>query len=297
MARFTRFMLGGIFGTALGLLFAPKTGKEMRRMLMGGRRRALPPAAESPRPAPMTAPPENLEERIEKTREQVEAEIEQSIIIMPAALETPETVEEEMVAETETVGEEMTAAAEVTAEVEVEIEVDVELEAEPVAEELEAEPVAEELEAEPVAEELEAEPVAEELEAAAEVAVEEAAAEEAVGEEPSGVEEEAGEETNGFAALKIPVAGEPRVEETEPAVDPGESDTGPAPTQLDRDEMRRRIEETRARLKAKAFDSMVDGETMIAKGEDIKPAEGEPPDPGIDSETEDRIDQMLEEED
>ncbi|GBE57654.1 hypothetical protein BMS3Abin01_00575 [bacterium BMS3Abin01] len=194
------------------------------------------------------------------------------------------------------------------------------MEAEPVAEELEAEPVAEEMEAEemeaePVAEEMEAEPVAEEMEAAAEVAVEEAAAEEAVeeaaaeeaveeaaaeeavGEEPSGVEEEAGEETNGFAALKIPVAGEPRVEETEPAVDPGESDTGPAPTQLDRDEMRRRIEETRARLKAKAFDSMVDGETMIAKGEDIKPAEGEPPDPGIDSETEDRIDQMLEEED
>ena len=61
--------------------------------------------------------------------------------------------------------------------------------------------------------------------------------------------------------------------------------------------MRRRIEETRARLKAKAFDSMVEGETMISKGEDIKPAEGESSDLDIDSEIEDRIDQLLEEED
>lgn len=174
MARFSRFVLGGIIGAGLALMFAPKSGRELRRMLMGEGRPALPPPAEEMAPPPSPpAPPVDLQARIEETRHRIETELEDTLA--PAAVEaTAEEAEEEGQAEAEV------------------------------------------------------------------------------------------EEAPGF----------------------------------DQEEMRRRIDETRARLKAKAFDAMMSGETFIpteAEGREAKDEEA--PQPGLEKEVEEKIDESFKEED
>jgi len=170
----------------------------------------------------------------------------------------------------------------------VEPEATVEAEAAPTEPEIAEEVLAPEviLEEEAVAPKAE-EPVAE-TEAAA------PAVEEPVLEAEKTVTESA--EADEFEALKTPIEGEPSLEEQAPAEEPTEPAAGgPAPSQIDRDEMRRRIDETRARLKAKAFDAMISGESyQETEGEELmqRPEEG-----GLDKELENQIDQSLKEQD
>lgn len=240
MARFSKFMLGGLFGAAVGMLFAPKSGRELRQSLMGGNPPALPPTEpESPVEAhdieaQATAvmepePAVYLEERVEESRREVEAELSKTV---------PDV-----------------------AEVEAEI--------------------------------------------AAEAAVEEAAEEEAEDEAEAGPEEAAAEEAEDEAEAGEPDT-EPAVEVDEKlvALDAGDSEEVSPIDQsdairpaVDRDVMRQRIEETRSRLKAKAFDSMVEGETLIATGDEGVSMGDNGGDPGLDDETDEMIDQLLEEED
>lgn len=226
MAKFSKFFLGGLFGAALGMLLAPKSGRELRQSLIGGKPPALPPTSPETttgEPAPgMTTTammePEtavDLEERLEESRRQVEAELSQAI---PAP---PETA------------------------VEPEVKTAVEEEVEEAAED-----------------ETEAGP------------------EPAVAEPETGVEE------------KIEALDSGGGEEV-PPVDQSDAIRPP----VDRDEMRQRIEETRSRLKAKAFDSMVEGETLLATGDDTTPISDPGEDSGLDEDTDEIIDQLLEEED
>lgn len=233
MARFSRFVLGGIIGAGLALMFAPKSGRELRRMLMGEGRPALPPPAEEMAPPPSPpAPPVDLQARIEETRHRIETELEDTLA--PAAGEaTAEEAEEERQAEAE-------------------------------VEEAQAEPEVEEAEVE------EAAPAA-----AAPLAEEE------------------------FADLKAPATGEPTLGEAPPETAAAETaPAGPEPPGFDQEEMRRRIDETRARLKAKAFDAMMSGETFIpteAEGREAKDEEA--PQPGLEKEVEEKIDESFKEED
>ena len=66
---------------------------------------------------------------------------------------------------------------------------------------------------------------------------------------------------------------------------------------IDQAEMRRRIEETRARLKAKAFDAMMSGEAaLLSRDSGDKPVP-KSEDHGLDAETDSAIDQSLSQED
>jgi hypothetical protein len=134
----------------------------------------------------------------------------------------------------------------------------------------------------------------EEVEEIAAVAVEETpaeavAAEEPVDEEPV-VEEpvaDAAADASAAAGLVAEVAGEPLIQQ-----EPAEREGGA----VNQAEMRRRIEETRARLKAKAFDAMMSGESAllsrdsgdkpVPKGDDVK----------LDGELESTIDESLSQE-
>lgn len=225
MAKFSRLFLGGILGAGLALLLAPKTGRELRSMLMGRMRPALPPAAEKFPPVPEEAPAADLQARIEETRRQVEAQL--------ARIAPPEEA---------------------------------------------AEAVEEAVEAE-----------AEEVETQTEVEMKE--------------EEVAAEEAEEFSTLKTPAAGEPTLEEP-PVAAAGEeaeeaaAETEPArpePSRFDQVEMRRRIDETRARLKAKAFDAMVGGETFI-ETEEKKGKQGEETEPSVDYGLEEEVERQLDEE-
>lgn len=183
MVKFSRFLLGGLVGAALGVLLAPKSGRELRQSLMGGTPELPPPAPESttePAGAVEPDPAVNLEARLEESRRQVEDELAQAI---PAEPDTEEELEE--IEALDSGGDEVT-----------------------------------------------------------------------------------------------PV---------------NEADL--AKTQVDKDEMRKRIEETRSRLKAKAFDSMVEGETLMATGDDSVPTGDAAEDPELDQETDEMIDELLEEED
>ena len=145
---------------------------------------------------------------------------------------------------------------------------------------------------EPVAETAEAEEAVAEY-AAAEVAVEETTAEEPVAEAVA--EPEFGEEYVAGIAEPIveepvaeePVAEEPLAEEPlaeEPADEPEPAREGGS---IDQAEMRRRIEETRARLKAKAFDAMMSGESALLRNDSgekpVPRGEGADLEPEIDS--------------
>jgi len=105
-------------------------------------------------------------------------------------------------------------------------------------------------------------------------------------------------ESDEFADLRTPVEGEPTTAESETTETVTVTDAGPAPSQMDRDEMRRRIDETRARLKAKAFDALVSGETFIEpETEEGGHKKKEAAEVDIDSEIGDQIDRSLREED
>jgi hypothetical protein len=140
---------------------------------------------------------------------------------------------------------------------------------EPVSEEPAAEPVvAEEAAVEVVAEAQTPEPVADET---VDEVIEAPVADEAVADEPVGEE---------------PVVEEPAVDE------PAAREGGP----IDQAEMRRRIEETRARLKAKAFDAMMSGESaLLSRDSGAKPVPtGD--DVKLDGELESTIDESLSQE-
>jgi len=212
---------------------------------------------------------EDLRPRIEETRAAVETDIAQPFA--PVAAE--EAVVEEVVAE-EAVAEEPTAE-------------------EAVVEEVAAE--------EAVVEEAVVEEVAAEEAVVEETVVEEAPVREAaaglVADMTSGSGAAVAEEEPAEAAEEIEAAvvEEPVAEAVEEPVAADEAATREDGT-IDQAEMRRRIEETRARLKAKAFDAMMSGESAllsrdsgekpVPKGDDVK----------LDGELESTIDESLSQE-
>jgi hypothetical protein len=291
MKRLMKILLGLSIGAALALLFAPKSGRKLREQLIGGATGRLLPAAPVEFPEPqgerlwdagaataVAEPPvvepviveeatsEDLRVRIEETRAAVESDIAHPFA--PVVVEEP--VAEEPVAE---VVEEPVVEEPVVEEPVVE---------EPVAEVVE-EPVVEEPEAEVAEEAVAEEPVAE--------VVEEPVVEEPVVEEPEAeVVEEPEAEVVEEPVVEAAVVEEPVVEE--PADESAAREGGT----IDQAEMRRRIEETRARLKAKAFDAMMSGESAllsrdsgekpVPQGDDIK----------LDGELESSIDESLSQE-
>lgn len=277
MARLSRFLFGGVVGAGLALILSPKSGKEIRNLLMGSGRKQLPAAEEDYRapsdyaaPAATTAASRqgvSLESRIEATRQQVEQEIDKTFV--PASHTVPK-IPEEALAETSPVVEDEVPA--IIAETPTVIE---EAAATFVAETAPAAVEAEQTSPSP-AKEIPAEPVSGEDLAQAQQA---AAAKE-------------------WEALQTPAVGEPTLEADLNAVKQPPAETTPSPSGIDRDEMRKRIDETRARLKAKAFDAMISGETFV-EGETGHPApeKKETAGPGMDQETADQIDETLREED
>ena len=355
MKRFMKVLLGLSIGAAVAVLFAPKSGRELRQQLIGGATGKLLPAApvEFPEPAgerlrdtgpatavaePVVEEPAHQEPQIVEdaiVAEAVVAEVaavdepatlaEAAVVVAEAAVEEvaavePEVVEEVAAAEPEVAAEELRSddlrarieetraaveadIAEPFAPIVVQAAVEEAAVEEPAVGELPAvEPVVQEpVVEEPVLEgpelrepsappepevvvEAPAEAVAEvaevrEVEAIAAVVVEEAPLEEPVvpvAEEPVPVE-----------PVAAPPAAEPAVEE-EPSAREGGT--------INQAEMRRRIEETRARLKAKAFDAMMSGESAllardsgekpVPKGDDVK----------LDVELESTIDESLSQE-
>lgn len=273
MAKLTRLLLGGVFGAGLAYLFSRK---DVRNRLMGGGRPQL-PSAEGPQvgfcptaTAPVSAPVD-LESRIEETRRQVEEQLEE-----PVTAPAEATREEIDVAE----------APEILLEVET-------IEA-PVEENMAVE-TAPEIEDTPAVESLEtSNAVAEEAIETEGVYVEEKAVPETV--TPA---ETAATEEGELTALGTPVEGEPTIgEETPVRTDAEAAAGGPVPSQIDRDEMRRRIDETRARLKAKAFDAMISGETFIEpETEEAVREKKSGSEARIDKDLEEQIDRSLKEED
>jgi hypothetical protein len=104
--------------------------------------------------------------------------------------------------------------------------------------------------------------------------------------------------------LEEPVAEAPVAEETvvieepEPAAAAApEPATAREAGAIDQAEMRRRIEETRARLKAKAFDAMMSGEAALLSRDSGDRAVPTGEDHGLDEETDSAIDESLSQED
>ncbi len=249
MPKLSRFLLGGAVGAGLALLFAPKPGRELRRMLMGGGRRMLPSPETESVDIPPTIDRASLESRIEETRQQLATQLGQ---------------EEAAGAAEEEAKEELEAVAQAAEEEDFVVE--------------EAPPEAQTRERE-----------------AAETGA--AGAGEAASAEPW--EEE-------IAALKTPAAGEPdhegTVKKEEPVKEEEHSAEAPAnalpePSGFDQEEMRRRIDATRARLKAKAFDTMVSGETFIETEADKAAKTEKPAGPRLEEDIEKQIDESLKEQD
>src|SRR5665811_2253700 len=262
MAKLTRLLFGGVVGAGLAYLVSRK---DVRRRLMGAGQVQL-MAPEAPRadmptataPAPVTTPveepePVDLESRIIETRRQVEEQ-----------LESPFT------ASTAVSKEEAEAVVEEAVELEAEaVELEAEAGEEPdIAEVIVSEEEIDTGEApETILEEEETVEEEETFESVTEVSSG-PEIEAIIGQETEVTSEPEAEaapelETDEFADLRMPAAGEPST--ASPEIDkaaPG-TEGGPAPSQIDREEMRRRIDETRARLKAKAFDALVSGETFI----------------------------------
>lgn len=263
MARFSRYLAGGIVGAGLALLFSPKSGREIRRMLMGGGRKALPAPEEYYQPspaAPAGAVSLDLEAKIEETRRQVEAQLDEALTAAPAVEEEAPVVEEE-VAEEEVAEEAPETAPVPQAAPAPEAEAEMEFPAEE-AEAAEAEQMVPGEEKETVAD----------MVAAGGKAWED--------------------------VLKTPAEGEPTLEaELTVAAEAGEA-APPAAAGIDREEMRRRIDETRARLKAKAFDAMVSGETFIEEtGVEKASGHQKAAEPKLEKEVEEQINESLREQD
>ena len=179
---------------------------------------------------------------------------------------------------------------------------------EAVVEEAVAEPVVQEAAPVPVIEDIVVEePVAEvvaveePVAAASEPEIAEEPAPEPVAEAAPVVEELAPE------PVVEPVAQEPAMVEEpvaveEPAAAPAEEAPAPEPAAaregggIDQAEMRRRIEETRARLKAKAFDAMMSGEAALLSRDSGDRAVPTGEDHGLDEETDSAIDDSLSQE-
>ncbi len=285
MPRFSRFIFGGVVGAGLALLFAPRPGRELRHMLMGGGRRALPPGEPGPVDiTPSTAPSSsraNLESRIAETRRQIETQLgdtagggikedepaEGTALKPPPPPQAPEGAAG------------APAATEAAAEAG---------EQESVKEEHAKEEAQEELEAAAAEEDL----IAPEAPAPAQ------------GEKGPEVDQPAGQEPASaesweeeITALKTPAAGEPEREETGKEEKPAAGSSLPEPSGFDQEEMRRRIDATRARLKAKAFDAMVSGETFIETEADKSGKQEKPAGPQLEDDVEKQIDASLKEED
>jgi len=273
-----------------------------------------PQAVEVPAPATEVEEPQVGEEPAVEEAPVAEEAVEEPFAAAPAyepepVAENEPVAEDEPVAENEPVAEE--AVEEPVGEVsEPVVEVAPELLETPQAQVEEAipevpmpsfgeaaaeEPVAE---AEPVAEE----PLADEPVAEAEPVAEEPVAEEPVAEEP--VAEGTGEilpridEREAWVAEAAPVAeeiAEEPVAEAEPVAEtPGEEPAGE--TTIDQAEMRRRIEETRARLKAKAFDAMMSGEAALLSRDSGEKAVPRDVDVKVDDELEGKLDESLSQE-
>ena len=274
---------------------------------------AVEPAVEPAEPLVAGPPVEEVpaEEPVAETPAAEEPTAEQPAVEQPA-VEQP-TAEEAAVAEApprpfpvweqhpeEPAGEDLRARIEETRET-----LEAEL-AEPFAQEAAEQEVVDEVApAEVVAEEVE---VLDEAGAAASEAP--AAAESPVVEEPAVVEEPVADETvieeqaleapvpTGEALPEAPVAEAPGAETAVAEVAPEDS-AAESPREggvIDQAEMRRRIEETRARLKAKAFDAMMSGEAaLLARDSGDKPVpKGD--DHGLDAETDSVIDESLSQE-
>jgi hypothetical protein len=95
------------------------------------------------------------------------------------------------------------------------------------------------------------------------------------------------------AGEELPVAPEPPFAEPA-AADEARPREGGA---IDQAEMRRRIEETRARLKAKAFDAMMSGEAALLSRESGDKPVPQSDEHGLDAETDSAIDESLSQED
>lgn len=274
---------------------------------------AVEPAVEPAEPLVAGPPVEEVpaEEPVAETPAAEEPTAEEPAVEQPA-VEQP-TVEEAAVAEApprpfpvweqhpeEPAGEDLRARIEETRET-----LEAEL-AEPFAQEAAEQEVVDEVApAEVVAEEVE---VLDEAGAAASEAP--AAAESPVVEEPAVVEEPVADEAvteeqaleapvpTGEALPEAPVAEAPGAETAVAEVAPEDS-AAESPREggvIDQAEMRRRIEETRARLKAKAFDAMMSGEAaLLARDSGDKPVpKGD--DHGLDAETDSVIDESLSQE-
>jgi len=274
---------------------------------------AVEPAVEPAEPLVAGPPVEEVpaEEPVAETPAAEEPTAEEPAVEQPA-VEQP-TAEEAAVAEApprpfpvweqhpeEPAGEDLRARIEETRET-----LEAEL-AEPFAQEAAEQEVVDEVApAEVVAEEVE---VLDEAGAAASEAP--AAAESPVVEEPAVVEEPVADETvieeqaleapvpTGEALPEASVAEAPGAETAVAEVAPEDS-AAESPREggvIDQAEMRRRIEETRARLKAKAFDAMMSGEAaLLARDSGDKPVpKGD--DHGLDAETDSVIDESLSQE-
>ncbi|MBE3066489.1 MAG: YtxH domain-containing protein [Chloroflexi bacterium] len=298
MTRLSRFLFGGVIGAGLALILSPKSGKEIRSLLMGSGRKQLPAAEEDYRapsdyavPAattPASRQGVSLESRIKATRQQVEQEIDKTFV--PASHTVPD-IPEEALAETPPVIEEAAAAfvAE-TAPVIEEAAAAFVAETAPAAVEAETPMVVEpDMPAAPEAPAFEAEQTSPSP-------AKEIPKETVPGEDLTRAHQQAAAKE--WETLKTPAAGEPTLEADLNAIKKPPAETAPAPSGIDRDEMRKRIDETRARLKAKAFDAMISGETFV-EGETGHPApeKKETAGPGMDQETADQIDETLREED
>ncbi len=286
MAKFSRLLLGGVVGAGVALLFSRK---DIRRRLMGGRAQ-LPAVTEpGPRagmPTTAAAPMATAEPAAETTAEPAAAPMAGPTVapsITPAA--APVDLESRIEETRRQVEERLENP--LAPPVEVQEEIDVAEAPEVLIEEEAAETPA-----------AEAEAISEE-----EVpAVGESGGEEFISEE---VEEIVASEMitpdvdEEIAALKTPVEGEPTMEdEAVVQEEKTEAAGGPAPSQIDREEMRRRIDETRARLKAKAFDAIVSGETFVTPETEEAGFEKSPEGGvGLDREIEEEIDKSLKEED
>lgn len=164
MAKFSKYIFGGILGAGLAVLFTPKKGADMRRLLMSSRHPAQLPSGPEPTavteptsapeptvpeptvapaavavPEPAAAPepvPADLDARIEETRRQVEVElgspVAESTAAGPAAIEAPESIEAvEAAAEAAPVPFDESAEAELTSYAEPDTEIEIEETAEP----------------------------------------------------------------------------------------------------------------------------------------------------------------------
>jgi len=277
MKRLMKILLGLSIGAAVALLLAPKSGRELREQLIGGATGKLLPAApvEFPEPegerlwdagtATAVAEPPVVEPAFEEpaiAQETASEDLRARIEETRAAVETDIAQPFASVATEEAVVEEAAAEEAIVEEAVVEeAAVDEVVIEEPVEEPAAETPVPEE----PVAEQVPVREAAAGLVAditsgaVAAVAVEEAQVEEPAAEEP--------------------------VAEEEPSAREGGA--------IDQAEMRRRIEETRARLKAKAFDAMMSGEAaLLSRDSGEKPV---PKGDGVelDGELESAIDEAL----